>query len=94
MEPTEYPTVGSFSNDTDSDLCLYLEMIPEKVILSPGHSVELLARPTDDLLPLTVDRVAGGFQVHACREFDPDWHVRFRGKLIKAGHPTRLKENE
>lgn len=69
-------------------------MIPEEVILSPGHSVDLLAKPTDDLLPLTIDYVEGGLQIHACREFDPDWHVRFKGKVIKAGSPTRLEEYE
>lgn len=94
MEPSEYPTVGSFSNDTSSDLCLYLEMVPEEVILSPGHSVELLAKPTDDLLPLTVECVDGGFQIHLFRGFDPDWYVRFKGKLIKVACPTCLKDYE
>lgn len=63
-------------------MSLYLEMIPEEVVLSPGHSVELVARPTVDLLPLTIDEVEGGLQIHACREFDPDWHVRFRGRTV------------
>jgi hypothetical protein len=94
MEPSEYPCVGSFRNETSSDLHLYLEMVPEEVILSPGHAVDLLARPTADLLPLTIDYVETGIQIHACREFDPDWHVRFNGKVIKAANPTRLKEFE
>lgn len=94
MKASEYPIVGSFRNDTPSDLHLHLEMVPEEVVLSPGHSVDLLAKPTAGLLPLTVDYVLGGLQIHACREFDPDWHVRFNGKIIKAGHPTRLKEHE
>ena len=94
MQPSTYPTVWSFSNDTSSDLCLYLEMVPEEVILSPGHSVDLLAKPTDELLPLSVEHVDNGYHVHAHREFDPDWHVRFNGKLIKAGNPTRLKDHD
>jgi len=94
MEPSEYPTVLSLKNDTFSELHLHLEMIPEEVILSAGHAVDLLAKPTDDLLPLTVDYIADGLLVCACREFDPDWHVRFMGKVIKAASPTRLKEYE
>jgi hypothetical protein len=94
MKPSEYPSVGFFRNDTSSDLHLHLEMIPEEVILSPGHSVDLLAKPNNDLLPLTIDYVDSGLQIHAAREFDPDWHVRFNGKVIKVGSPTRLKEFE
>lgn len=94
MDPSAYPTVWAIANDTSSDLCLHLEMIPEEVILSPGHSVELLARPTEGLLPLTIEHVPNGFQIHSCREFDPDWHVRFNGKLIKASSPTVLKDFE
>jgi len=73
---------------------LYLEMLAEEVVLSPGHSVELLARPSADLLPITVDYVVGGLQVHPHRECDPDWHVRFMGKIIRAEHPTVLAEYE
>lgn len=94
LAPSSYPTVASFSNGTSSDLHLYLEMVPEEVILSPGHTIDLLARPSKDLLPLTIDPVDGGLQIYACREFDPDWHVRFNGKVIKADHPTRLKAFE
>jgi len=94
MEPSEYLVVFSHRNDTSSDCHIYLEMVPEEVVLSPGHAIELLAKPTSDLLPLTIDHVEGGLQIYACREFDPDWHVRFNGKVIKAGHPTRLREYE
>lgn len=94
MSPAEYPVVGVFTNDTTRPMTLYLEMIPEEVVLSPGHSVELVARPTPDLLPLTIDEVDGGLHIHACREFDPDWHVRFRGRLIKARTPTILGDFE
>lgn len=94
MHPSQYPTVGVFRNDTEIEMRLFLEMIPEEVVLSPGHSVELLARPTPGLLPLTIGLVEGGLQIHAHNEFDPDWHVRFKGKLIHAGHPTVLKDYE
>lgn len=75
-------------------MSLYLEMIPEEVVLSPGHSVELVARPTAGLLPLTISQVEDGLQIHACREFDPDWYVRFRGSLIKPQSPTVLGDFE
>jgi hypothetical protein len=94
LSPADYPVVGVFTNDTPRTLRLYLEMVPEEVVLSPGHSVELVARPSADLLPLTIDHVEDGLQIHACREFDPDWHVRFRGRLIKAQTPTVLADFE
>ncbi|WP_143226663.1 hypothetical protein [Acidovorax sp. 62] len=90
MTPENYPVVGRFKNETASLLTLYLEMVPEQVILEPGDEVELLARPADDLLPLDVVRVDDGLHIHANKEWDPDWHVRFRGQVIKADHPTRL----
>ncbi len=94
MQPTEYPTVGKFRNDTVSELRLFLEMTCEEVVLSPGHSVELLARPNPDLLPLTIELVDGGLQIHPCRIFDPDWHIRFNGMILKPGYPSRLSEYE
>jgi len=93
-QPSQYPTVGLFRNDTQTEMRLFLEMIPEEVVLLPGHCVELLARSTPGLLPLTIDLVDGGVQIHAHNEVDPDWHVRFNGKLIRAGSPTLLKDYE
>jgi len=92
--PSQYPVVGEFTNDTASEMHLYLEMIPEEVVLSPGHRVQLLAKPSPGLLPLSIGFVGDGLQVYAHREADPDWHVIFNGKLIKAGSPTLLKEHE
>jgi len=40
-------------------MTLYLEMVPEEVILEIGDEVELLARPSDDLLPLDIAVVEG-----------------------------------
>lgn len=94
MDPSRYPTVAVFMNDGDSDMSLHLEMLAEEVILAPGHRVELLAKPSSGLLPLTIGHFAGGLQIHPHQEFDPDWHVRFNGKVIRAGHPTRLAELE
>ena len=94
MNPPQYPVVGHFRNDTLQDIRLFLEMTCEEVILSPGHAVELLARPDPDLLPLTIDVIADGLQVFPCRVVDPDWHIRFNGKMIKPAYPTRLSEHE
>jgi hypothetical protein len=92
MEPSQYPILGTFTNDTKSPVSIHLEMVPEEVVLSPGHSIDLLARPSVNLLPLTINVVEGGIQVHANREFDPDWHIQFLGKLIKPGTPTKLSD--
>jgi len=92
MTPCEYIVVGEFRNDTTQEMTLYLEMTCEEVVLAPSHEIELLARPDPDLLPLTTNYVEGGLQIHPCRVFDPDWHIRFKGKIIKPGYPTRLSE--
>lgn len=94
MDPSTYPVLGVFRNDTAGEMRLHLEMLAEEVVLGPGHSVELLARPTEGLLPLTIDYAPGGLQIHPHKEFDPDWHVRFNGKTIRAGHPTRIADYE
>lgn len=93
MTPNNYPVVGTFKNETNAEMTLYLEMVPEEVTLSPGDEVELLARPSEGLLPLEVERVENGFHIHAHKEWDPDWHVRFRGKVIKARTPTHLADH-
>lgn len=94
MSPDNYVTVAHVRNESAGEIRLYLEMIGAEVVLAPGHSVDLLARPNDGLLPVTIDYVDGGLQVHPHREFDPDWHVKFKGKLIRAGHPTILSKHE
>ncbi len=94
MNTGEHVCVAHFHNDTPEPITLYLEMLGEQVVLSPGHQVELLALPLPDLLPLSIDYVQGGLQIHPHKEFDPDWHLRFNGRLIRAGHPTILAEHE
>lgn len=94
MQPAQYPAIGQFRNDTADGIRLILEMTCEEVILAPGHAMGLLARPDPDLLPLTVDVVPNGLQILPCRVADPDWHLRFKGKLIKPAYPTRLSEHE
>jgi hypothetical protein len=92
MQAQDHIVVGCFANDTKQDLTLYLEMTCEEVILSPGHQIDLLARPHVDLLPLSISAVEGGLQIHPRNVWDPDWMIRFRGQLIKPTLPTILKE--
>jgi hypothetical protein len=94
MEPSDYLTVAEFGNDTSSDMRVYLEMTCEEVVIGPGQSIALLARPSAGLLPITVHRVDDGLQVFPHKEFDPDWHVRFKGKVFKPGHPSLLSDHE
>ena len=94
MHPSQYLAVASFGNDTESDITLYLEMLGEEVVMSPGHHIVLLAKPSPDLLPIAIHQVVQGMQVFPHREFDPDWHVRFNGKVIRAGHPLNLGDHE
>jgi hypothetical protein len=94
MRALDYVVVGVFRNETQNELSLFLELVPEQVVLSPGHSVELLAKPSDDLLPLTINLVEGGLQIYAHMEAVPDWHVRFNGKTILTQALLILKEHE
>ena len=94
MDPIDYVTVGHFRNDTSDEMRLFLEMSGEEVVLSPGQAVELLAKRSPNLLPVTMDYVLGGIQIHPWKEFDPDWHIRFKEKLIRPQYPTRLSEHE
>jgi hypothetical protein len=94
LSPSQYPTIAKFRNKSGAEMRLYLEMLGAEVVLGPGHSVELLARPSEGLLPITVDYVDGGLQIHPHKEFDPDWHVRFKGNVIPAGWPTILSKHE
>ena len=89
MQPSEYPSVASFGNETTQDITLYLEMLGEQVVLAPGDCIELLAAPDPDMLPLTVLQVEGGLQIYPYKTFDPDWHVRFEGRIVRAGLPLR-----
>jgi hypothetical protein len=88
VSPLQHISVAHFSNDTQAPITLYLELLGEEVVLAPGMEVDLLALPSDQLLPLSICHVEGGIQIYPHKEFDPDWHVRFNGKVIRAGHPT------
>lgn len=92
MNSEEHIVVACFSNDTPAEMRIFLEMTCEEIFLSPGHQIELLARPSEDLLPLTIAWIDDGLQVFPHKEWDPDWMIRFEGQLIKPQYPTRLSE--
>lgn len=92
MKLNDYVVVGNFSNDTAATMRIFLEMTCEEIFLLPGHSIELLAKRSDGLLPITVAYISDGLQIFANKEFDVDWHVRFDGRVLKPGFPTTLPE--
>ena len=94
MFPKKLTTIAHIHNETQREMRLHLEMIGAEIVLSPGHAVELLASPSNELLPVTIDYLEHGLQIHPYKEFDPNWHIRFKGKLIPAGYPTVLADYE
>ena len=94
MNLSDYVVVGEFSNDGTSEMCIFLELTCEEVYLSPGHKIQLLAKPSEGLLPISIGYSEKGLQIYPNREFDPDWHIRFKDIVIKAGYPTRVADLE
>jgi len=94
MTPSEYIVVAEFINEGEQEMRIFLEMTCEEVFVAVGQKIELLARPSEGLLPITVSYLPDGLQVFPCRTFDPDWHIRFNGTVLKPGYPTRLSELE
>jgi hypothetical protein len=94
MSDVPYITIARFRNESGAEMRLYLEMTGAEIVMRPGHAIDLLASPEEGLLPITIDCVEGGLQIHPYKQFDPDWHVRFAGKVICAGFPTILSEHE
>jgi hypothetical protein len=94
MNPSDYIVVAEITNDSDKDMRIFLEMTCEEIFLSPGHHIELMARPSDELLPITISYINDGLQIFPNREFDPDWHLRFKEQIIKPQYPTRLSDFE
>lgn len=83
MNIADYIVVAEFKNDSPSEMFIFLEMTCEEIYLAPGHHIELLAKNTETLLPISVFYVVGGLQVFPKQEFDPDWYIRFKGKILK-----------
>jgi hypothetical protein len=89
----KYKTVGIFSNETESDMTLCLEMACEEVILSPGHEVELLAEDIEECFPLNILYHSDSLQIYP-KNGSPQWLLRFQGKDIIPSYPTKLYEHE
>lgn len=89
----KYRTIGIFSNETDKDMSLFLEMTCEEVILSPGHQVELLAEDMEECFPMDILYHSDSLQIYPKRS-SPEWLVRFNGKEITPGFPTRLSDHD
>ena len=91
MTSPDYITVARIRNDTSREMRLYLECIGDEVVLSSGHEVELLGHRSDGLLPLTFNYMNDGLQCYAHLDPDPDWHIKFKGRLYCAGRPTATR---
>jgi hypothetical protein len=92
MNPAEYPIVAIFGNDTDIELSIFLEMACEEVLLAPGAKVELLARPQSCAQPIEVHYCSNGLQVFPRKDWDPDWYIRYDGRVVKPEFPTRISK--
>jgi hypothetical protein len=92
MDDSEFVEVAHFRNGKKVDVRMYLEMIGDELILPPGYEIDLLARPSPNLLPIYVVCWEDGLQIYPFREPDPDWHFRFEGSIYSAGsrEPTNL----
>ncbi|MDH0864569.1 hypothetical protein [Mitsuaria sp. GD03876] len=93
-EPGNLISIGHFKNETDKPMLIFLEMLCQEIWMSPGHEIELLVEAEPDLLPVQISVVENGLVIYPLRVFDPKWMVRFNGKLIPAGWPTRLSDHE
>lgn len=87
----KYRVIGNFSNETDHDISLFLEITCEIVILSPGQDVELLAEDRAEYFPVDVLYHKDGLQIYP-KSGSPIWKIRFKGIELSPGHPTRLSD--
>lgn len=87
----KYTSIGIFSNDTEAEITVCLEIRCEEIRVAPGMSFELLIEEKPEALPVTINYFSGGLQVYPHRS-DPTWLIVFNGKKIKPGYPTVLAE--
>ena len=85
----QYTSVGIFSNDSEVEITVYLEMLCEEIRVAPGLSFELLIEDIPEALPVTINYVKGGLQIYPHRSV-PEWLIVFKGQKIKPGYPTIL----
>lgn len=86
-----FRTVGVFSNETDEQMIIYLEMSCEEIHMSPGYAIELLAEDNEDYFPMTILYHKGSLQIYP-RKGSPKWRFRFNGKEFDPDFPSKLSE--
>lgn len=91
MPSADLVSVAIISNDTSRDMRLHLEATGDEVVLSPGHKIELLAQSSDEIYPLAINYFDGGMQIYANLDPDPDWHIKFNGRVYSAGRPAATR---
>lgn len=89
----KFQTVGYFSNETDKEITVFLELLCEEIVLSPGHEMELLAENKEEHFPVHILYHSTGIQIYP-HKGSPEWLVKFNGKEIVPAHPTKLSEYE
>lgn len=90
MNLSDYAVVANLKNDTNKEMRIFFEMMCEEVFLPLGQEIEILAKKSEGLLPITIHYIHDGLQIFANNDWDPDWHIRFNGEIIKPESPTRL----
>jgi len=87
----EFRTVGIFSNETDKEITIFLEMTCEEIHMLPGHEIELLAEDNDDHFPMNILYHHDGLQIYP-KQGSPEWRFIFNGKEYEADYPSKLSE--
>lgn len=86
-----FRTVGIFSNETDQELIIYLELRCEEIHMLPGHEIVLLAEDCGEHFPMNILYHKGSLQIYP-RDGAPEWKFIFNGKEYKPDYPSRLSE--
>jgi len=87
----KFRTVGIFSNETDEDMTVCLEVTCEEIHMSPGHEIELLAEDNDEYFPMNILYHKGSLQIYP-RLGSPEWKFIFNGEEYEADYLSKLSE--
>ena len=83
MDKSKLTKISGFQNNTKSDMTLYLEMNCEEISIKPNEKVDLLANIEPDDLPIDINYVDGGLQIHPCKG-NPEWRIMQFGEIESA----------
>jgi len=89
----KYISLGFFSNETDKEITIFLELACEEIKMAPGHEIELLMEELDGVTPVSILYNLKGLQIYP-RSGWPAWLIRFKGKEIVPSYPRVLREYE